>query len=130
MLQQITHTNTSTLTHTRTQTHREVLPESVDKLAKHIAVTAMLPGGAAAAAAEAQRQKGRPASGNHHDDKHALRIVMFCNTGERSGANSIIMKERLNLPVRHGAVCVLDVCLIACVCVCCASCFNALFNLD
>ena len=71
----------------------------VDKLRKHMAVLAVLPGGAGAAGpAEAAR------SGNHGlgvlGSSGGPRVVAFCNTGERSGATSLALTELLAVPVR------------------------------
>ena len=54
----------------------------------------VLPGGAAATAAtDAAR------TGMNVGESKVMRIVVFCNTGERSGASSIGMTERLGIPV-------------------------------
>lgn len=69
----------------------------MDKLKKHLAILAVLPGGAAATAAS---EAARTGVGLGVDEPQSMRIVTFCNTGERSSASSIIMTEQLGMPVR------------------------------
>ena len=68
----------------------------LDKLRKHMALLAVLPGGAAASAAA---EAARTGIGLGADETKPLCIVAFCNTGERSGAASVFMKEQLGSPV-------------------------------
>mmetsp|Transcript_17900 Transcript_17900/g.46844 ORF Transcript_17900/g.46844 Transcript_17900/m.46844 type:complete len:368 (+) Transcript_17900:2168-3271(+) len=69
----------------------------MDKLKKHLALLAVLPGGAATAAAVDAARSGTEAG---VAESKPMRIVAFCNTGERSGASSIMMTEKVGLPVR------------------------------
>uniref|UniRef100_A0A7S3VP16 Calmodulin n=1 Tax=Dunaliella tertiolecta TaxID=3047 RepID=A0A7S3VP16_DUNTE len=71
----------------------------MDKLKKHLALLAVLPGGAATAAAVDAARSGTEAG---VAESKPMRIVAFCNTGERSGASSIMMTEKVGLPVGIG----------------------------